>query len=289
MKRIITPGEDMPSASDRIETARAAYEELRSFLDGMPPLRWSKTSMCKGWEVRDVVAHLVHALKYQAKMVQLGVKGVPRPADIFEGVTQEMRTRAIAREARLQSEKLADQLLPAFTNGYRKIFDLFSSLTEEELNKRTFHAIGPGGVVKVRTYIDLVVLETTLHSWDIRYALDPSARLTPASVPVLMGYASAWLRRTLHPKARNGEALRYRLRVGDWPETISDILVQGDDFSRVEPVSPEVTATLTCDVDSFLLLHFGRFGFLQAIESGRLEAEGDVEAVRLLDAWTRPV
>ena len=245
--------------------------------------------MCEGWEVRDVVAHLVHALEYQTSMVLLGVKGGLKPSDIFEGVTQEVRTRSIAQEARAQREKLADQLLPSFVNGYRRILDLFSSLTEEELDKRTFHAIGPGGVVKVRTYIDLVVLETTLHSWDIRYALDPAARLTRVSVPVLMGYASAWLRRTLHPEAKDGREFRYRFKVGDWPEPISDILIKEDDFSRVEPVDTGVTATLACDVDSFLLLHFGRFKFRQAMESGRLEAEGDTEAVRLLDGWIRPV
>lgn len=279
----------MTTTSERIEIARAAYGELRRFLDDLSPLKWSRASMCRGWEVRDVVAHLVDTSEYQSNMVSLGVRGGLKPSDIFEGVTQEVRTRSIGQQALAQREKLADDLLPSFVDRYKKLFDLFSSLTEEELDKRTFHPIGPGGVVKVRTYIDLAVLETTLHSWDIRYSLDPSATLTPSSVPVLMKYASAWLRRILKLKGVSEAELRYRFNVGDWAEPISDVLIGEDNFSRVKRDDTPPTAILNCDVDTFLLLHFGRFSFGQAMESGRLEVGGDTEAVRLLDTWIRPV
>jgi uncharacterized protein (TIGR03083 family) len=42
-----------------VAQARAEREDLLALLEGLPPDRWNTPSLCAGWTVRDVVAHVL--------------------------------------------------------------------------------------------------------------------------------------------------------------------------------------------------------------------------------------
>ena len=44
---------------DLMAPARAEREDLLDLLVGLPPDQWRAPSLCAGWSVRDVVAHLL--------------------------------------------------------------------------------------------------------------------------------------------------------------------------------------------------------------------------------------
>ncbi|HEX2285402.1 MAG TPA: maleylpyruvate isomerase family mycothiol-dependent enzyme [Mycobacterium sp.] len=42
-----------------MQMARAEREEFAALLEGLTPQQWESPSLCKGWRVRDVVAHVI--------------------------------------------------------------------------------------------------------------------------------------------------------------------------------------------------------------------------------------
>src|SRR5690349_21972608 len=42
----------------------AQFLGLAELLDGLPPARWETPSLCEGWRVREVVAHLTMPVRY---------------------------------------------------------------------------------------------------------------------------------------------------------------------------------------------------------------------------------
>ncbi|WP_456599447.1 maleylpyruvate isomerase family mycothiol-dependent enzyme [Blastococcus sp. SYSU DS0616] len=44
---------------DLLDLARAEREDLRALLVGLAPEQWAAPSLCEGWSVRDVVAHVL--------------------------------------------------------------------------------------------------------------------------------------------------------------------------------------------------------------------------------------
>jgi uncharacterized protein (TIGR03083 family) len=47
------------SAADAMQMARAEREEFAALLEGLTPQQWESPTLCKGWRVRDVVAHVI--------------------------------------------------------------------------------------------------------------------------------------------------------------------------------------------------------------------------------------
>ena len=273
----------MIASAERITIARSEYQALDSYLQGLPPEGWARASACEGWQVRDVVAHLIGTTDFQAAMIQRALKGEPEPPSDVKGTTVRSRSEAIARQAIGLRERLTPDLLTPFAEHYRRLFDLLDSLGPEDLKMPAYHPIGPGSRVRVETYIDLVILETALHGWDIRVAASPSASITPECTPVLMEYVPSWLTRILHPETGKDAAYCFRFR-GPGLEA-RDLVIEEDGF-RIEPPGPSTpTATLETDVDTYILLHFGRLTFGQARDMGRLSVDGDVDSVARVDAW----
>jgi uncharacterized protein (TIGR03083 family) len=47
------------SSADAMQMARAEREEFAALLEGLTPQQWESPTLCQGWRVRDVVAHVI--------------------------------------------------------------------------------------------------------------------------------------------------------------------------------------------------------------------------------------
>jgi uncharacterized protein (TIGR03083 family) len=80
--------------------------ELRHLASALAPLdeaSWSQPSLCEGWEIRHVVAHVTMAVRYDAERF-----GAELAADGFD--VQTMSDRIAGRDARLPPSVLLDHL-----------------------------------------------------------------------------------------------------------------------------------------------------------------------------------
>jgi len=54
----------MPEDADLQPAVAAEFEHLAEFLDAATPAQWDAPSLCEGWRVREVVAHMTMAARY---------------------------------------------------------------------------------------------------------------------------------------------------------------------------------------------------------------------------------
>ncbi len=47
------------TSADAMHLARAERQEFAALLEGLTPQQWESPTLCKGWRVRDVVAHVI--------------------------------------------------------------------------------------------------------------------------------------------------------------------------------------------------------------------------------------
>jgi uncharacterized protein (TIGR03083 family) len=153
---------------------RAEYDSLLAYLQGLPPEGWTEQSAAADWRVYQVASHLGSGPRIAIGVLEAGLRGA-------EPMTDEQRRAVWGYFDGLQP----DEMLPAFRQANADFFQLLDSLTDDELRRTVFWI---GGEVPVATVFGGRLSEQTLHAWDIRWARDKEARLSPAAVPDVLEY-----------------------------------------------------------------------------------------------------
>ena len=268
-----------------VKLVQSESEQLKQYLDTLPPDAWSRPSACDRWEVRDVVAHLIGGAQIYAGAVSRGLQGDLSPpegfpdADTFNAASA---SEPIARMAISAREKLGDQLLSTFNATTDELSQLLAGLGPSDLDKGCYH---PGGTVQVRSFMNLRVFELAMHGWDIRSRLEPSAHLSAESLPILIDMVPGLLGWAFRPGPRLPSPVRYRFELTGTGASNSDIVVEGDKAYMESAVAAPANVTFHCDTETFMLLMFGRLAVDAAISAGRLAVEGDNELVAEFERW----
>jgi uncharacterized damage-inducible protein DinB len=71
----LTEDDDMEALADRAMFVQSEVERLAEYLCTLPPDAWIQPSLCEGWEVRDVVAHLTRVAEFYVNTISRGLKG----------------------------------------------------------------------------------------------------------------------------------------------------------------------------------------------------------------------
>lgn len=163
---------------DRTALATAERRDLADFLETLTPEQWDQPSLCSGWTVRDVVAHLI---SYE----EVGLAG-------FIG-------------------RFARQGFSFGTMNQRRLEEFGSRTPDELVAYVRAHAkpSGPTAVADAR----IGLTDGLIHHQDIRRALGRPRRVpTERLVPVL-GFAMI---APPLPAKRNGQGLRLVATDLDW-------------------------------------------------------------------------
>ena len=67
--------EPMEALAAHVTLIQAEAERLAQYLATLPPDAWRQPSACQGWEVRDVVAHLIQGAQFYVHTISRGVQG----------------------------------------------------------------------------------------------------------------------------------------------------------------------------------------------------------------------
>ena len=154
-----------PGRSDRRDLDEAAVRaaiaaertELADMLGGLSPEQWDAPSLCVGWRVREVMAHITMAFRYSLPQV---IIGIVRAGGSFH----RMADRAARRDAA----------------------DLTSDELAQCLRANVHHAWKPpgGGYIGALSH-DLI------HGLDITVALGLDRRPSPERVDMVLGSLNA--------------------------------------------------------------------------------------------------
>lgn len=142
------------------------------------------------------------------------------------------------------------------------------------------------GTEPLRFRPDLWIQELVMHGWDIRSRLEPEARLSNESLPVLMNVIPGQLERFIFsPGPRLPTPIRYRWELTGPGARSRDIVVEGNE-AHVEPAATEKSDVIFHgDTATFVFIAFGRLSIDAAIGAERLTIYGDKKLAREFQQW----
>ena len=277
----------MESLQDRIRLVSSEAGQLQEYLKSLPKTVWERPSACDRWTVADVVAHLTWAADYFMTTISNGIKGdVSPPGDWpAQGTLSPAGFgEFIAQKAIEARRNLGDRLVQTFHDKNNQLHELLSSLTPEELEQPCY---SPQAARPARDYVSTRVRELSVHGWDIQSKLEPTAHLSPASVPVVVEQVPQWLSGKklgeYRPPAGH-DSVRYRLDLAGAGSTHYDILATRDGCG-LETFSGEPDVTFQWDGEATGLLAYGRLPLDSLLSRGSESPLGDQQLAGDLLAW----
>jgi hypothetical protein len=243
--------------------------------------------------VRDVVGHLTFVAEFYADVIVRGVQGdtamLPdRPPE--DGPELAAFHAYLAQRAIAIREREGAHLLATCRTRYAQLHHLLAGLALQDWEKPCafWRFVGP---IPVRMFLPLVIPELAIHGWDIRSRFATPARLSAASVPVLLGRIPGLLAfpgvGTFRLDAGTPRPVRYRFELTGAVPSTYDILVDND-TARIAPVGaalPHVTFRGAADI--FVLLMYRRLTLEPVMTAGHLVVDGDPGLTAAFDRWLK--
>ncbi len=171
-------------------------------------------------------------------------------------------------------------LLQAFISDYQRLHQVLLDMQSEDWYKPCFHR---RGVLPIHDYVGIRLQELAIHGWDICTAFDAAAALSERPLPVLVGLEQRWLSNTFHPAPPLAAPVRYRFDVSGPVPIRQDVLVSQDSFHLVPVADIGADVTFRCNTGDYILLVYGRLPLDRAVDTGRLEIEGNREQAFLFN------
>ena len=277
----------MPNAmQEAIDLVNSTADRLLQFLSGLDLQQWSASSACEGWTVADVAGHLSTSAGTWATSLARAMEGEsgPPPGQSFlePSYRGDRGSSIIAQSAIAYREEAGSELLDRYAAGYAGLKEQMAKLREEDWSKPCFHRRGP---MPVGDYVALRVQELAVHSWDIRWGLDPTAKMWQEPLELLVGRVPRWLANAFRPGLDLPAPVRYRFRV-DGPVAVNeDLVVTGDAFQTEKDFSGDADAVFRTDTGNYILLIYGRLEVASAIADGRIQVDGDLAQAANFTSW----
>jgi uncharacterized protein (TIGR03083 family) len=252
-----------------VAAIRQELEVLDRYLAALQPQGWSGPTACTEWTVQKTVSHL-------GSGAQLNLGTLRTNLDGAEPIGDEAR-----RGVWDHFDSLAPEPLHAeFRGRTREYLDYLANLPAD---KRGGRVQSFAGETSIAEFAQFRLFELSLHSWDIRVALDPTARLLPLSARTNFPHALGMLNRRANKAAKaemTGAAYRFEV-FGPVTERFA-IVVRDGNVEVADAPHENVLATVRLPAEAFIRLYTGRLPLERAEADGEVSIEGDrAAALRL--------
>ena len=264
----------------REEIARAA-QRLEGFLQTLGPEQLAQQSACEGWTVADVVAHMMERGGPIPDQIERGLAGdlSPTPGISTAPPVSEDQFRVdLGHSAVALRRELGDRLLGEFARVNREFDRVMGLVQPDDWDKLCYHRLRPE---TVRAKVDIRIAELAMHEWDIHWAFDRDASLAEDSLPGLVSASGRAVRRAFRPDPARPRPVRYRFELSGHGATKVDVVLApaGADFEMGASLEPGQDVTFHCSSATYCMVIFGRQKLGEAIEQGRVIAEGEEKLV----------
>jgi uncharacterized protein (TIGR03083 family) len=203
---------------DVVRTERAKFYDV---IDN--PDNWYVDSRCEGWQVRDLVGHMIDVTEGYLGRWDLATKGQEAPGALgWVVMASELNKGALAFRSLSREEAIAR--LKAASD---KLMAHFESLSEEEWNNFMVSHIFSGPVVSF-CYPAFQIMDYGVHTWDMHWGLgDKDARLDERTAGVLVPYMFVIWQYSVDQEAAKGVDMTYGVKVdgewgGQWKASVKD-------------------------------------------------------------------
>ena len=276
-----------PTVERNIQTVRALSNDLAAFLNGLPEGIWREpdgyASACGGWNVADVVTHLIQIANLKTLSVERALTGVSSPPMGYRRMDADERQTALVA----LRDAFHEDIFPEFNVSCLRFNRLAASLAPEEYDLPAWH---PAATMTISRLIGLRLMELAVHGWDIRYGFDRNAAINPIALPFLKSWIPNWLRATFRAPRDLERPITLRFALTDSPNEANDLTVRPDAFTlSAANTAAEPDATIALDSSGYILFLMGRTPVRRAIRRRRIAVDGDQTAAERFGEWFRGI
>jgi uncharacterized protein (TIGR03083 family) len=234
------------NADGVIAALRSGYESLAGLVSGLSDDDLASPSAATEWDVSQVLSHLGSGAEINQATLQAALDGQPNPGMDFARPVWARWDSAGRRER-------AD----GFLRENATLTSLFESLApREELRIDMGFLPQPLDVATAARYR---LTEFTLHSWDARAGLDPSAVLAPEAIGYLLPVVAQMAGMIGKPAALDGAKTVIRVTTTA-PDSVLALRL-GDQVSIDSSDAPDdPDGTLSLPAEAWVRLCTGRLG-----------------------------
>ena len=254
-----------------VAAIRREYETLDRYLGALMPPAWQGGTACTEWTVQKTVSHLGSGAEIHLHTLRTNVDGAePLANEVRQGIWDHFDS--------LDPERLH----PEFRQRNEAYLGYLEGLSPEARTRRVRSFAGETSIAE---YAQFRLSELSLHSWDIRVSLDPTARLLPTSARANFPHALDTLHRRANRDARAELAgAVYQFEVYGPVRHRFALAVRDDTIEVLEGEQRSAAASLRLPTEAFIRLYTGRLRLQDADEAGEVAVEGDRAAAERLHA-----
>lgn len=205
---------------DVVRTERAKFYEI---IDD--PDNWLVDTRCEGWQVRDLVGHMIDVTEGYLARWDIASKGEEPPDALgWLVMASELNKGALSYRSLTREEAIA-----RLKSASDRLMAIFEDLTEDEWNNfMVAHVFS--GPLPAFCYPAFQIMDYGVHTWDMQWGLGDvgdSDRLDERTAGVLIPYMFIIWQYSVDPEAAEGVDLTYGIKAdgewgGQWQLTVKD-------------------------------------------------------------------
>ena len=236
----------MTSLADRTITAlRSTHDDLAALVPGLSDDQLAGRSGASEWTVAQVLSHLGSGAEIALAGYRAALDGTAAPE-------QDFNERVWDRWNALGPRDQAD----GFLEHDAELVATLEALTPDQREDVKVKLGFVPAPLPLASVAGLRLNETALHSWDVRVALDPAAKVDAGSAAVLVEHLAGdlgFLLGFIGKADRLAEPTRVRIAQ-------SGAVILVDDRVSLSTSADDPTATFTGDLEAAIRLIGGRLG-----------------------------
>ncbi len=277
----------MPGIEQQAELVKTLVNGIRRNTAALTPEQLARPSACAGWQVQDVLSHLIGGAERQADSMRRGRAGDSGPAPGFTPMDSSAMSATNAQRDIQRREQLGGGLLAAFDAAYAALQEQIDGLGPDDWQTPCWHL--RRGAISAADYLELRIQELAIHDWDMRRGLEDSPQLSADCVPTLLSAAPKWLGMCFRLGEKLDAPVVYDFDLAPPHETGIIVRVTGDSFDfPAEDEAPE-RWTVCAEAPAFLLFIYGRITGREAIAANEFAITGDPALLDSFESWFRGV
>ncbi len=202
---------------DVVRTERGKFYDV---IDN--PANWLVETRCEGWQVRDMVGHMIDVSEGYLARWDMARKG-----ELPQGIGLAVMADELNKGALERRSLSRDEAIARFKAASDKLMTTFDNLTEEEWGGFNVAHIFMGPLPTF-FYPAFQIMDYGVHTWDMHWGLgDKDAKLDERTAGVLLPYMFVLWQYTVDQEAAKGVDVTYGLKVdgewgGQWKVTVKD-------------------------------------------------------------------
>lgn len=237
---------------DVVRTERAKFYKV---IDD--PANWNVDTRCEGWQVRDLVGHMIDVTEGYLQRWDIAEKGDEPPPPLgWPVMSTELNKGALAFRSLSREEAIA-----RLKSASDKMMAKFEALDEDAWNNFMVAHVFSGPTPSF-CYPAFQIMDYGVHTWDMHWGLgDKDAKLDERTAGVLVPYMFIIWQYSVDQEAAKGVDITYGVKIdGEWGGKWKASVKEGQfSYEGVEDLSGVDTVFHFKDPSDMVLTTYQRF------------------------------